>query len=93
MLKKKKINSYYVCKACGWVHFGISRKFAQAEVKKFNEYFAKLDAQKQQDYYGGVASKVEDYEKCQKCGTSYKLFEQAADAIVPRGSTIGPIIV
>ena len=30
------------CLKCGWVHFGVTRAFAEDEVARFNAYYAKL---------------------------------------------------
>lgn len=56
------------CKHCGWNHMGVSRKYAEDEVKQFNEYFDTLSPEKQDLYYGGKKSSVASYEFCFGCG-------------------------
>jgi hypothetical protein len=79
------------CLGCGWVHMEVSREYAEAEVKKFNEFFYSLSKEEQNDYYGGNASSVAHYEQCH-CGNSYKNFRDSEPGDCPNGCTIGPII-
>ena len=80
------------CNNCGWVHFGVTREFAETEVAKFNAYFDGLSGEKQQDYYGGRKSSIRQYEKCFFCGGSYENFRPFVDGDCPTGCTIQPII-
>lgn len=80
------------CKACGWVHFHVSRKNAELEVKSFNEYFDTLPERDKQDYYGNRKSNIRIYEKCGYCGGSYKNFRESNVGDCSDGCTIGPII-
>lgn len=41
------------CNNCGWVHFGVTREFAEAEVARFNAYFDALTQEQQEGIYGG----------------------------------------
>lgn len=77
------------CKHCGWQHFAVSRKYAEAEVKSFNEYYDSLDSKVQNEFYGGRKSSINNYENCNLCN-------KPADMVAPTkelyGNTIGPII-
>lgn len=80
------------CTSCGWVHFGVKRSHAEAEVKKFNEYFATLTKKLQKEYYGGKGSSIEQYERCFSCGGSYNNMRESVAGDCPYGCTIQPII-
>jgi len=80
------------CNKCGWVHFGVTREHAEAEVKRFNDYFNTLSEDKQQKYYGGNCSGIELYDRCSFCGNSYKDFRDSKEDDCPTGVTLGPII-
>lgn len=83
---------YVTCKKCTWVSFEVSRKHAEAEVKKFNLYFNSLSKKEQKDNYGGKGAHISGYERCFLCGGSYKNFKRSLKKDIPIGSTIGPII-
>lgn len=91
-MKKLK---FVTCKKCGWVHMGVTKAWALAQVKKFNAYYRTLSVQDQHDFYGGKKSSLEkDYKYCQVCGAegnkvNFRLFK-AGDC--PDGCTIGPVI-
>lgn len=75
------------CNKCGWVHFPVTREHAEAEVKKFNEYYEAQD-QETKDSFGGRPSSVErDYDRCFFCGpgATFRLFEEGD---CPDGCTI-----
>lgn len=80
------------CKNCGWIHFSVTRKYAEAEVNNFNNYFNQLSKEDQSMYYGGEASSIASYENCFRCGNSYKNFVKALDKEIPKGSTLQPIL-
>jgi len=80
------------CKKCGWVAFQVSRKHAESEVKRFNEYFNTLSKKEQDDYYGGKGSSIHQYEHCMLCDGSYKNFRDSIPGDVPDGCTLSPII-
>lgn len=80
------------CKSCGWVHFGVSREYAENEIRHFNEYFESLTEKERQDYYGGRRSSIKEYDRCDLCGGSYKNFRPAEVGDCPNGVTLGPII-
>lgn len=81
------------CQSCGWVHFEVSRQYAEDEVKSFNEYFDGLTAEQQQDFYNGKKSSVQNYERCMSCGGHYSNFRDSRVGDYPDGCTINPIIV
>lgn len=81
------------CNKCGWVHFQVSRNHAEAEYKRFNEYYDALSKQEQEDYYGGHGSSIKNYEHCHGiCGGSYKNFRDSKEGDCPNGVTMNPII-
>ena len=90
--KKKETTKMITCNKCGWVAFQVSRKSAEAEVKRFNEYYDTLSKKEQKDYYGGKKSTIDFYERCMLCGGSYTNFRNAVKGDCPDGVTINPII-
>jgi len=80
------------CKKCGWVHFGISREYAESEIKSFNQYFDSLSKEKQEQCYGGRKNSIEQYEHCFFCGNTYQDFRPAVKGDCPDGVTMQPII-
>jgi hypothetical protein len=80
------------CNKCNWVHFDVTREFAESEVKKFNEYFESLTEEQQDSNYGGLQSTLEDYEHCCRCGNHYKNFRESRPNDCPDGCTLSPII-
>lgn len=75
---------------CGWVHFAVSRKYAENEVARFNSYYDKLDAAGKSNYAG--PSSITHYEKCSLCGESYENFRDGLEGDCPIGCTLSPII-
>ncbi len=80
------------CKNCGWVHMEVTRKFAENEMKKFNDYFDKLSFKDQMDFYNGVGSSIYQYEHCFMCDGPYTDFRKYNVGDCPTGCTINPII-
>lgn len=78
------------CTKCGWVHFAVTRAFAEAEVERFNTYFATLTKEEQDLYYSGEGSSIKSYEHCNLC--SGKDFRPSQPDDCPDGCTIGPVI-
>ena len=80
------------CRRCGWVHFAVSRKFAESEVKNFNDWFAKQDSETRAAY-GNRPSSISGYDRCNYCGTTnLKNFRPSQPGDCPSGCTLGPII-
>jgi len=75
-----------ICTKCNRTHMGVSRKYAVKEVESFNAYFDTLTKEKQDDYYGGKKSSLDNY-KCYCGNTSFK-----PGSTAPEGCTIGPVI-
>lgn len=84
------MSNLVTCNKCNWVSFGVTREFAEAEVKQFNEYFDGLTVEKQELYYGGQKSSAYHY-TCLVCGGSS--FRPSIDGDCPQGCTINPVIV
>ncbi len=80
------------CNKCGWVHFGVTREFAELSVERFNAYFETLSPFEQQDYYSNRKASIESYLKCFNCGNSYTDFRNSKDDDAPYGVTIQPIL-
>jgi hypothetical protein len=76
-----------VCLKCNRTSFAVTREHAEAEVKRFNEYFDTLDENEQHDYYSGRRSSISNY-VCIYCGGSR--FKPGNTA--PDGSTLNPVI-
>jgi ribosomal protein L37E len=81
------------CNKCGRVHFYVTRKYAEEQVAKFNDFYDSLDKEKQNDYYGGKCASIKSYEHCMRCGNVYKDFREYKNGDCPDGCTIGPIIM
>lgn len=80
------------CNNCGWVHFGVSRKFAIGEVNSFKKFYDKLSRQEQLDFYGGKTSSLRNYEHCFNCDSVYTNFRDSVPGDCPDGCTLQPII-
>lgn len=78
------------CIQCGWVHFGVSREYAEREVKEFNEYYDKQPTEVKELF--GSHSNIKNYERCGCCGGSYKNFRVSKENDCPEGCTLNPII-
>ena len=76
------------CTNCGWVHMGLTREYAQAEVDRFNEFYDAAAPEVQENYAG--RSTIEGYEGCFRCGKND--FRPSKDDDCPRGCTIQPTI-
>lgn len=81
------------CLKCGWVAFGVTREHAEQDVKKFNEYFATLSKEKQDEFYGGTGSSIVNYERCMLCNGPHTNFRDSKPGDYPEGCTLNPIIV
>ena len=84
--------SHRTCNKCGWVHFGVSRSYAEEQIAEFNTYFATLSAEKQQRYYGGKGASMAEYEHCFRCRNTYADFRESVPKDCPDGCTIQPIL-
>lgn len=78
------------CLNCGWVHFGVKRKYAENAVAKFNEYYEAQDDETK-GMFGGP-SNIDQYLYCCKCEGSYQNFRKAREDDCPEGCTLSPII-
>jgi len=79
------------CKRCGWVHFAVTREFAEKTVAKFNEFYDRQPEAVQQSF--SRRASIVSYECCNVCGNPHTNFRDAADGDCPRGVTMGPIIM
>lgn len=80
------------CNKCGWVHFQVSREYAENQVRNFNAFYDRLDAKGKSNYAGH--SNIENYETCRgfRCGENYKNFRGTNPGDCPPGCTTNPII-
>ena len=83
------------CNNCNWVSFGMPLARCQEAVEQFNAYFATLSKEKQDKYYGGKGSSLDDYTHCHRCGGPHTNFRPSSEAELAKifGSTINPICV
>ena len=79
------------CNNCGWVHAGRSRKEIEAEVRVVNEFYDGAPEHMRQSYIQQAG--VENYEKCFRCGGSWKNMRESRSGACPRGSTIPSILM
>lgn len=79
---------FRTCNRCGWVHFGVSRWFAEAEVQIFNSFYDNAAEETRRNFAGRTS--VQDYEKCCKCGGPFTEFRAGGDC--PLGVMLNPII-
>ena len=87
------MNKFLICCKCDWVHFGLSKSEIETEIETFNIYYKTLTKEKQDSYYGGKESSIEQYQSCFRCGNTYEDFEDASPDKIPEGSTIQPIMI
>ncbi len=80
---------HVTCRNCGWIHFAITREYAEAEVHRFNTFF-RAQTQEVKDAYGNKESWIGEYEFCFVCMQDDFYETPAEDA--PRGVTLNPII-
>lgn len=78
------------CLSCGWVSFTMTRAEAEANVARFNEYYAKMSPAEKENYTGPAT--LEAYEGCPRCGNTYKNFREALPDDAPAGVTLNPVI-
>lgn len=85
-----------ICPKCGWNHFGVDREYAEQQSKEFQVYYDALPDEKKFTYYGKTPHTIEiqmaGYQRCFRCGNSYKNCEIAEKYTSPLGSTLQPII-
>lgn len=80
------------CKACGWVHFPVTREYAERQVADFNRWYDELPPESKKHYSGH--SSIAQYENCFRCDGSHhnmRLYDPSHDADI-FGHTIQPII-
>jgi hypothetical protein len=80
------------CNNCGWVHFAVTREYAENQTEDFNKYFDSLSVEDRNKYYSGRKSTIRSYEHCFRCDNPYTDFSPAEEGDCPDGCTIQPII-
>ena len=84
-------NKEVTCNNCGWVHFEVTRAFAEQQVAAFNAHYETL-SDEAKSHYSTKQATIEPYERCNSCRGSYKNFRPAVDGDCPKFCTINPII-
>ena len=79
------------CLHCGWVHFAVSRAYAETEVARFNAFFDKASPATQAAYRNRRSS-VQSYEHCMRRNAQWTEFRDALPEDCPVGCTLNPII-
>ena len=79
------------CHQCGWVAFGVTRAFAEAEVERFNTFYRSSPPETRECYRG--PSSIAHYECCSRCGNEHAGFHDSEEGDCPAGCTLSPIIV
>lgn len=86
------LNNERTCLKCGWVAFGVTRKWAEDEIEKFNGFFDRAPKDVQESY-GNRRSTIRSYDRCFLCGGPHTNFRDAKPNDAPQGITMQPIIV
>jgi hypothetical protein len=78
------------CNSCGWVHFAVTRQYAEEQVKSFNDFFdgASNDVKV---LYGSPVT-MRHYSRCAFCGGPHTNFRPFREGDCPDGCTIAAII-
>ena len=79
------------CGRCGWVHFAVSRTFAEEQVRRFNEFFDSQTGEVKESY-GNKHSEIKNYERCFVCRAPFTCFKPFKEGDCPIGVTMQPII-
>jgi ribosomal protein L37E len=88
------MNEFVLCKACGWVHFNVSKQYVLDWENHWKVIWNGMSDSDKADF-GCEKSppKVKDvYINCSRCGGSYKNFRDAKKEELPLGSTIVGIL-
>src|SRR3990167_6783757 len=92
------------CNNCGWVHFAVTRAYAQKQTDEFADFWDSSSIETKTSYFRFGAKPEElpkkynrithfhGYEVCNCCGESYKNFRESKVGDVPDGCTIGAIL-
>lgn len=84
--------SLRTCNACGWVHMGVTREYAEKQVADFNAYVRSLPEDVHKKYWGGRFASIDDYATCGRCGGPWHNTRPSIKGDCPMGCTIGPIL-
>ncbi len=78
------------CSKCGWVHVGVTRAYAENQVKSAIAYLMSLDSETRKCF--GHTPTLDDYTSCW-CGASYTTTREHKPGDCPDGVTIGPLLL
>ena len=85
-----KPKHYVTCAACGWVHWPISRAYAEESVMRFNSFYDAAPAHVRESYL--QRSDISQYEHCFRCGAPHTEMVKSKPEDCPTGVTLQPII-
>lgn len=92
-MRVEPFSSLLTCPKCSHVHYPVSRKEAERQVKVFNNYFNSLTLEERHRFYNNTPSSMSLYETCFMCQeVNYKEFKKLA--LNPNGTiqTTQPIL-
>lgn len=92
-----------VCKACGWMHVGLTREAVEQQAREFGEFIVQQPPETQAMFGLGPLSRTGEVwefhahvarsERCFRCGNPYTNFRDVIDADkIPFGSTLQGIV-
>ncbi|TEU00287.1 MAG: hypothetical protein E3J23_02995 [Candidatus Stahlbacteria bacterium] len=80
------------CNKCGKVHFTMTLKEVEKEIKSFGLMYEKLSAEQKLKYYGNKPVTMETYTHCYFCGNAHSNFRPSLEQDAPIGVTICGIL-
>lgn len=92
ILARTKTMTNVTCTNCGWVHFAVTREYAEEESRKFMEFY-ETQPKRVQNCYGKNTTYYDvfaNYVGCDLCKGND--FRPSVEGDVPNGCTIGPVI-
>lgn len=91
METERELSGAVTCGKCGWVHFSVTRKYAEEAVESFNRYFLNCTPE-QKEHFGGKGANLAPYLSCMLCGSPHTEFRDSKDGDCPDGCTLNPIL-
>jgi len=86
------MTEFCTCNRCGWVHFAVTREYAETESAKFMAYYETLTPEQRENYGKPPINPMPQYERCFSCGQTDGDFRLSNPDDCPRGCTIQPVI-
>ena len=85
------MNTLRTCLNCGWVHMGVTRVFAEAAVKEFNEWYDSAPEGSRESF--GVHASMSQYEHCFRCGEPWIMTRVYREGDLMGVHTVQPILM